>query len=75
MRRVLVLWLSEVVQEYKLSEAAYHLSVTLLDSVLARGPSDYRSEQHGILEAALAPESEQGNEWLVRPRDFQALGW
>jgi hypothetical protein len=41
---------------------------------LACGPSAYRPEQHGILEA-LSPESEQGKEWLVRPRDFQALGW
>jgi Cyclin, N-terminal domain len=67
MRRVLVQWMSEVVKEFKLSEATYHLAVTLLDELLARGP--------GSTESSLAANHPTGNTFSVPRNEFQALGW
>lgn len=60
MRRVLVLWISEVVQQYKLSEATYHLSITLLDAILCHASSH------------LMPDA---TAWRIQRTDFQELGW
>ena len=67
MRRILVQWMSEVVQEFTLSEATYHLAVTLLDQLLARGPS-----------LSIDPSNISGDKkklFLVLRSEFQALGW
>lgn len=45
MRRKLVLWMAEVGEEFKLSEATYHLSVTLVDEMLSKNPFPIRREQ------------------------------
>ena len=45
MRRTLVLWMSEVCQQYQLSDATYHLSVTLVDQTLLHNPFDILREQ------------------------------
>jgi Cyclin, N-terminal domain len=67
MRRVLVQWMSEVVKEFKLSEATYHLAVTLLDQLLFRGP--------GGLEPPLTADRSAANTFSVQRNEFQALGW
>lgn len=67
MRRVLVQWMSEVVKEFKLSEATYHLAVTLIDQLLARGP--------GGSDPALATERSSGCTFSIHRNEFQAFGW
>lgn len=49
MRRTLVLWMSEVCQEYHLSDATYHLSVSLVDQTLLYNTFQIRSEQFQAL--------------------------
>ena len=46
MRSVLVNWMVEVANEYNVSETAFHLSVTILDAVLARGPTRQEFVHH-----------------------------
>lgn len=67
MRRVLVQWMSEVAKEFNLSEATYHLAVTLLDQLLVRGP--------GGTESSLKTDNHSGNTFVVHRNEFQALGW
>lgn len=86
MRRVLVQWMSEVGQEYKLSEATYHLAVTLLDIVLTLGPTRQEffetqvvppQQQHVIVGYGCGDDDDpaQSNKLLIQRNDFQALGW
>lgn len=49
MRRTLVLWMSEVCQEYHLSDETYHLSVTLVDQTLLYNTFQIRSGQFQAL--------------------------
>ena len=60
MRAILVSWMVEVTSEYKLSQATYHLGVTILDHVLLVGAGGRR----GV---------DQLHE--IYPANFQALGW
>jgi hypothetical protein len=45
MRRTLVLWLSEVCQEFHLSDMTYHLAITLLDQTLCQNTFPIHREQ------------------------------
>lgn len=70
MRSILIHWLVEVGQEYKLSDAAFHLSVSLLDHLLLKGPTQAELDEHD--------DNDDGRElpwFLVQRSDFQAVGW
>lgn len=90
MRSILVNWLVEVSTEYKLSEDAYHLAVSLLDLVLTRGPTlaQYEQSTDEYSEdcdsdcddeqgnsGAVAKASKPRKPFLVARNEFQALGW
>ena len=76
MRKVLVQWLSEVVVEFRLGDATYHLAVSLLDQLLTMGPSEnqylaFADNKHG----GYVTEDEEECPWfLIRRKDFQAVG-
>ena len=65
-RKVVVQWLSEVALEYKLSQFAYHLSISLVDAMLSAGPSPEDLDD-------LSDEDEDF--FLLKRTDFQALAW
>lgn len=86
MRAVLVNWMVELGAEYSLSDATFHLSVSLLDAVLAKGPDAgefYRDSRHEKehrelfqIEDTDDEESEQRKPIGFFYRfEFQALGW
>jgi Cyclin, N-terminal domain len=45
MRAILVSWLVEVGVEYDISDQAFHLAITLLDVMLAKGPADLHAHE------------------------------
>lgn len=84
MRAVLISWLVEVSTEYNCSTAAYHLAISLLDQVLACGPTrnqllnwlEWSDEIAGDDEDCDYEEPDWKPEWFVVLRKhFQALGW
>jgi hypothetical protein len=76
MRRILVQWMSEVCHEFKLSEATYHLSVTLLDNLLARGPiTPVHSEHRILMHHNRMYYGDEKRSFFVQRFEFQALGW
>ena len=63
MRNILVDWIVELAEEYKLSESTFHLALTLVDKSLACTPSD----EHGDAD---------GSTGFIVARDMlQCLGW
>jgi hypothetical protein len=72
MRRILVQWMSEVVQEFHLSEATYHLAVTLLDQLLARGPFGLENDRSSTAVPRCVCDDRI---FFVQRNEFQALGW
>jgi hypothetical protein len=74
MRSILVNWLVEVSQEYKVSADGYHLAITLLDLILTRGPSSQQLAELDI-EDSDDEEEETRKTFLVLRNEFQALGW
>jgi len=74
MRKVLVHWMSEVCVEYRLGDATYHLSVSLIDQLLTMGPTmeEFRKwDDDGFIS-----DDEEDQPWfLIRRVDFQAVGW
>lgn len=71
MRGILVNWLVEVSHEYKMSNQALHLSITLLDHILLRGPTEHEFEEWDE-----EHDEDEEPEWFYVPRQlFQALGW
>lgn len=75
MRHVLVAWLAEVVVEFKLSQAAYHLAISMLDELLLMGPSleQYKSDQRQ--DGMVSDDESETSYFLIKPRNFQAVGW
>jgi hypothetical protein len=70
MREVLIHWLVEVGQEYKVSETAFHLSVSILDHLLLKGPTQDE------LDSCDDKDEDVGDRWfLVLRSEFQAVGW
>jgi len=70
MRSILIHWLVEVGQEYKVSDAAFHLSVSLLDHLLLKGPTKEELDERDENDDA------RDIPWfLVNRSDFQAVGW
>jgi hypothetical protein len=74
MRSILVNWLVEVSQEYKVSPDGYHLAITLLDLILTRGPSAQQLAELDI-EDSDDEDEEESKVFLVLRNEFQALGW
>lgn len=70
MRGVLVHWLAEVGQEYKVSDTAFHLSVSILDHLLLKGPTQEELDAHDDKD-----DDTDGPWFLVNRSDFQAIGW
>lgn len=68
MRGILVNWLIEVAQEYKMSERTIHLAVSLLDYILWLGPTEEELE-------AYDSDEDEPDFFLVQRADFQAMGW
>jgi Cyclin, N-terminal domain len=79
MRHVLIAWLAEVTAEFKLSQCAYHLAVSLLNELLRRGPTlqQYKEEQDMIRSGLVSDDEDDDVEehFLIKPRNFQAVGW
>jgi hypothetical protein len=75
MRSILVNWLVEVAQEYKVSADGYHLAITLLDLILSRGPSAQQLVLLDIDDSDDEDEDEDMQKFLVLRHEFQALGW
>jgi hypothetical protein len=73
--------LAEVTAEFKLSQCAYHLAVALLDELLLMGPTlhEYKQEQDMIQGLVSDDEDDDDDEladhFLIKPRNFQAVGW
>jgi hypothetical protein len=74
MRSILVNWLVEVSQEYKVSADGYHLAITLLDLILTRGPTAQQLAELDI-EDSDDEDEEESKVFLVLRNEFQALGW
>ena len=74
MRSILVNWLVEVSQEYKVSADGYHLAITLLDLILTRGPTAQHLTDLDIEDSDDEDEVES-KVFLVLRNEFQALGW
>jgi hypothetical protein len=74
MRSILVNWLVEVSQEYKVSPDGYHLAITLLDLILTRGPTAQQLADLDI-EDSDDEEEDESKVFLVLRNEFQALGW
>jgi hypothetical protein len=90
MRAILVNWMVELGTEYAVSSQAFHLSVTLLDTMLALGPTNaefYKSQMSNRHEEYYAEEQENNRTWgiseqednqawgIVKREELQALGW
>jgi hypothetical protein len=83
MRMMLAQWMSEVCEEFKLSDATYHLSITLLDQLLLRGPTShvyiratYSCPDVQKLMIDNARNSKRASPtFLINRQDFQAIGW
>jgi hypothetical protein len=86
MRNILVNWLSEVALEYKVSDEALHLSITILDAVLSKGPSpkdnirhnnryDDSDDDNDSDYDDSDKENKEPKDFIVYRSDFQALGW
>jgi hypothetical protein len=73
MRSILVNWMVEVSQEYKVSADGYHLAITLLDLILTRGPTAQQLAELDIEDSD--DEDEESKVFLVLRNEFQALGW
>jgi hypothetical protein len=74
MRSILVNWLVEVSQEYKVSADGYHLAITLLDLILTRGPTAQQLAELDI-EDSDSEDEDESKVFLVLRNEFQALGW
>jgi Cyclin, N-terminal domain len=82
MRNILVNWLSEVALEYRVSDEALHLSISILDAVLSKGPRSTSNPHHTeyeIIDNHSESDSDKENNepsyFIVHRKDFQALGW
>jgi hypothetical protein len=91
MRATLVSWLVEVGTEYDISDQAFHLAITLLDLMLAKGPTDVKAWEETChrrrLRAAYyhdnSSDNDSGGDSIVAEPDcfvvqrgaFQAFGW
>jgi len=76
MRKVLVHWLSEVVVEFRLGDATYHLAVSLVDQLLSMGPTEAEWKAFEDDESGYVTDDEEDQPWfLIRRTDFQAVGW
>lgn len=90
MRSVLVNWMVELGTEYSVSCTAFHLSVTLLDAILAKGPSHRQYlanldlvERRKRLQFDNEEDEDEDEEaaenlrsWgIIHRHEFQALGW
>ena len=77
MRHVLVAWLAEVVAEFKISQAAYHLSISMLDVLLSMGPSldEYKENQRDANSGVISDDESESRFFVIKPRTFQAIGW
>lgn len=72
MRSMLVNWLAEVCQQYKISDDAFHLTITLIDRVLLTGPTKEEFEEWENGDQF----EDESEDWFLVPRSsFQALGW
>ena len=69
MRNILVDWIVELVEEYKLSESTFHLAITLVDKSLAcTPPSEYEGNDD--------PDFYNNGKGFIVARDMlQCLGW
>lgn len=77
MRHVLVAWLAEVTVEFKLSQAAYHLSISMLDVLLSMGPSleEYKQNLRDVTSGVVSDDESESRFFVIKPRNFQAIGW
>lgn len=88
MRAVLVSWLVEVGTEYDISDQAFHLAITLLDLMLAKGPTDVKAWEETCRRRSLRPaynddssDHDSGDAtaepdcFVVQRGAFQAFGW
>ena len=75
MRSVLVNWMIELGSEYHISSHAFHLSVTLLDAILARGPTREQFQHYSRVSHEESDEDESFDWEIVHRSEFQALGW
>jgi hypothetical protein len=83
MRSILVNWMVELGTEYAVSSQAFHLAVTLLDTMLALGPTNteyftswYGTEEQENNRTWGICEQEDNQAWGITQREeFQALGW
>lgn len=74
MRAILVHWLVEVGQEYKVSEPAFHLAVSMLDHLLLKGPTAEELAAHDNGDEHYGEDAE--DRWfLITRSNFQAVGW
>jgi len=76
MRKILVQWMSEVAVEYRLSDATYHLSISLLDQLLSMGPT---AAEWQLFEdnddGGYVTDDEEDQPWfMIQRKDFQAIG-
>jgi hypothetical protein len=91
MRAVLVSWLVEVATEYDISDQAFHLAITLLDIMLAKGPTDLEAWEEKSRRRRLRPANHDDDDscsddsgdstttepdyFVVQRAAFQAFGW
>jgi Cyclin, N-terminal domain len=90
MRATLVSWIVEVGVEYDLSDQAFHLAITLLDVMLAKGPTDLDAYEEQCRRRRLPRPAHSGNDddnsngsddstepdcFVVQRSAFQAFGW
>ena len=71
MRNILVDWIVELVEEYKLSESTFHLAITLIDKSLSCTPPSRYSEEEG----KAANFFNNGKGFIVARDMLQCLGW
>jgi hypothetical protein len=78
MRRILVNWMSEISMEFKISHAALHLAISLLDFVLTMGPPFEQVQRLNQEQDVVSDEDDEegGSEYFtIQKNDFQAVGW
>jgi hypothetical protein len=78
MRRILVNWMSEISMEFKISHAALHLAISLLDHVLTMGPPLEQLQRLNHEQDAISDddnEEEDSEYFTIQKNDFQAVGW
>lgn len=75
MRRTLVNWLSEVAQEFKVSDSGYHLAVSILDAILAKGPTVQEYVKYYCDDFTTVSDDAYGDKFLIHRKYFQAVGW